>query len=142
MNWLVYTAVAAMLPRTESMPGVEDTGLDAFIRQYRAEGSALLWLAVVASALLFTVTPLFTVLVPLPAFWLPRRLRDAHASRFATSRLYLVRQTGMMLKTAAGLCWGRDAAVRAKLGLPPYGPDPGTCKPSFQGTGEGAEGPA
>jgi hypothetical protein len=34
------------------------------------------------------------------------------------------------VRLSAGMCWGADAAVRARFGLPAYGPDPGTFRTS------------
>lgn len=124
MQWLVKQAAMAFYPRTETLPGVSDTGLDAQLDQLRTEGPPILWLTLVLAALLFAITPLFTLGVPLPAFLLPKTWLDRHAHRLATTRLYLVRQAMLSLKVAASLAWGKDPNVRAALGLSAYGPDP------------------
>lgn len=132
MTWLVRSAIIAMYPRTEALPGAEDCDIDAFLRRFRSETTFLMWLGVVAGAWVFHVTPLLTVFVPLPAFLLPSSLRDRHAYRITTTNLYLVRQAVFLLKLAAGLCWGGHPTVRARFSLPAYPEDPGT----FRTTGD------
>ena len=39
------------------------------------------WLSTVLGAVVFEMSPVMTVYVPLPSFLLPRRLRDRHADR-------------------------------------------------------------
>ena len=122
--------MVALYPRTDDLPGIEDTGLTEFLVRFRRETTWLMWIGVLAGAAVFHLTPLFTVFVPLPAFLLPRALRDRHAYRLSTAPLYLVRQAVMLVRLPAGLCWGRDARVRAKFALPPYPADPDTWRTS------------
>ena len=122
--------MVALYPRTATVPGLEDTNIDAFLAQFRRETTVMFWLGIVLSAWLFQWTPIFTVFVPLPAFLLPRGLRDKHAHKIASSELYLVRQMMLVLKMPAGLCWGADPAVRKLFSLAPYAPDPTTWKRS------------
>jgi len=123
-------ALKALYPRTAHFPGIEDTGLDPFCERFFREASAIMRLGVHVAVVLFVLMPIATVYVPLPSFLLPRRLLDRHADRFATFPLYHVRSLALVLKVAAGLCWGADPAVRARLGLPPLPPDPGTWRTS------------
>ena len=67
-------------------------------------------------------SPSFCLHSPQP----PRGLLDRHASRITTTRFYLLRQAVFLVKLAAGLCWGADPAVRARLAMAPYPADPGT----------------
>jgi hypothetical protein len=127
---LVRAALVILYPRTDVLPGVEDCDLDAFLLRFQREAKPLIWLGVVAGSLLFHVTPLFTVHVPLPAGLLSPRLADLHAERIAGSRIYLVRQSIFLVKFAAGLAWGADAKVRARFALPPLPEDPGTWRTS------------
>lgn len=130
MLWLVRSAMIAFYPRTDALPGIADTGLDAFLRQFRSETTFMMWLGVVLAALLFHFTPLFTVFVPAPAFLLPASLRDRHAQRIGGSNLYLVKQAMLVLKLPAGLCWGRDPEVRKRLAMTAYPADPDTWRTS------------
>ncbi len=126
----VRSAMCALYPRTEGLPGIEDTGIDEFLVRFRRETTFMMWLGVLAGTFVFHATPLFTVFVPLPAFLLPRGLRDKHAYRLATTSFYLIRQAVMLVKLPAGLCWGRDPAVRAKFAMKPYEADPDTWRTS------------
>jgi hypothetical protein len=128
MTWLVRSAIAILYPRIEGLPGAEDCDLSAFLEQFRRETIGLMWLGILAGAVVFHLTPVFTVLVPLPAFLLPPHLADRHAQRIAESRVYLVRQAIMLLKVPGGMAWGADPGVRAHLALPPLPPDPDTWR--------------
>lgn len=122
--------MCALYPRTDGLPGLEDTGIDEFLARFRRETTLTMWMGVLLGAFVFHMTPLFTVFVPLPAFLLPAGLRDKHAHRLATTSIYIVRQAVMLLKLPAGLCWGRDPKVRAKFSMAPYASDPDTWRTS------------
>ncbi|GMU59967.1 MAG: hypothetical protein AMXMBFR34_17300 [Myxococcaceae bacterium] len=130
MLWLVRSAIVALYPSGGALPGAADCGLDGFLRRFRREAPALVWLGVVLGALVFHFSAFFTVFVPLPAFLLPASLLDRHAARISTADVYLVRQLIFLVKLAAGLCWGADPAVRRRLALEALPDDPGTWKAS------------
>jgi hypothetical protein len=124
VNLLLKHVLSALYPRTAEFPGIADLPLDAFLRRFRREASALMRLGMYLGLLVFVLSPLGTVFVPLPSFLLPRAWLDRHAERIASSGVYPARALIMLLKVIAGLCWGADPAVRARLGLPPLPPDP------------------
>jgi hypothetical protein len=126
--WLIKFAMCTLMPRTEALPGIEDTDLDSFLRRMRADAEPLYWLGLVVGAVVFALSPVVTLGVPLPAFWLPRRLLDRHADRLLSHRVYLLRQAVFLVRLSAGLCWGADPAVRSRLALAPYAADPGTFR--------------
>jgi hypothetical protein len=128
MSWLVRHAMCALYPRTEALPGVADTDVDAFLARYKRETAPLVWLGVVLGALVFASTPMLTVFVPLPSFFLPSSLLDRHAMKITGTRIYLLRQSIFLVKLAAGMCWGMHPSVRTKLGMRPYPADPGTWR--------------
>ncbi len=130
MLWLVRSAVLILYPATDALPGVKDCGVNGFVKMYRREAPFLVWLGTVAGALVFHLTPLFTVFVPLPAFLLPARLADKHAARITGTSVYLVRQSVFLVKMCAGFCWGADPKVRARFNLPPLIEDPRTWRQS------------
>jgi hypothetical protein len=127
-TWLVYTAVVVLYPRTALLPGADDCDMRAFLERFRREASPLLWLGVVAGAVLFHVTPIFTVFVPLPAFLLRDDVADRHADRISNTPIYLVRQSIFLVKLAGGFAWGAHPDVRARFALPPLAADPGTWR--------------
>lgn len=129
IGW-VRSAIVMLYPRTEALPGAADCDLDAFLIRFRREAPLLIWLGVLLGALVFHLTPLFTVFVPLPAFVLPRGLADKHAHRIASTGPYLTRQAIFLLKLPAGLAWGAHPEVRKRFGLPPLEADAGTWKSS------------
>lgn len=118
----------ALYPRTEALPGIEDCDLSGFLARYRRESSTLMWLGLSLGTLVFVWSPVVTVYVPLPSFLLPKALLDRHAFRAAYSRFYLLRQALLLVKLAAGMCWGQDPEVRRRFALAPYPEDPGTWR--------------
>ena len=130
MRWLVRSTIDTLYPRTEAFPGAADCGLDDFLPRFQRQTTMLMWVGVVLGSLVFQLTPLFTVFVPLPAMWLPRALADRHAERITTTNVYLVRQALFLVKMVAGLVWGTHPSVRAKLALPALETDPGTWRQS------------
>lgn len=128
MAWLVRFALDAMMPTTDALPGCAELGLDAFVTRFLSEASWLMWLGAVGASLAFMLLPIATIYVPLPAVLLPRSALDRHAQRMASHPLYLLRQAAFMVRMVAGLHWGAQPAARAKLGMEPYGPDPGTWR--------------
>jgi hypothetical protein len=128
MIWLVYKAMAALYPRTESFPGVADCGLDTFLVKFKRDSTVMLWSGIVLGAIVFHLTPILTVYVPLPAFLLPANLLDKHAERILSTRLYLVRQIVFLVKLIAGLCWGTHPDIRKRFALSAYPEDPATWR--------------
>jgi hypothetical protein len=130
LNFLIRSACISLFPRTDALPGVVDTDLDAFLVRFRRETTALLWLGVVLGAIVFALTPILTVYLPLPAFFLPPKLRDKHADRIASHPVYLLRQAIVVVKMAGGLCWATHPSVRARFALPPYPDEPSVWRTS------------
>jgi hypothetical protein len=127
---LVRSVMSDLMPRTSELPGVADARLTEFLVRLRREAHSGFWLGVVLGAWVYALTPLLTVLLPLPSFLLTARLRDLHARRIVSTRVYLVRQAVFLVRLAAGMCWGADPEVRARFALPSYAPDPGTLRSS------------
>ncbi|MCS6857364.1 MAG: hypothetical protein NZM37_06610 [Sandaracinaceae bacterium] len=123
MPSLLRSAMCALYPRTEALPGIEDTDLDGFLRELRSEAPLLLRFGLFVAALVFHLTPLFTIGRPFPAFLLPKEQLDRHAARLGECQWYWIKQAIFLLKLACGLCWGRNPVVRERMGLAPYGPD-------------------
>jgi hypothetical protein len=126
---LVRSAMCDLMPRTpgeDSLPGIADTDVTAFLRAMKRESHPVYWLGLVLGAWTYVTTPFMTVFVPLPSFWLPRKLRELHAQRITITPFYFIRQAVLLVRLSAGLCWGRDPRVRARFELAPYPPDPGT----------------
>ncbi len=117
-----------LYPPVEGLPGVEDCDLDSFLRTLKEESNLAIWSGIVAGAVLYAVTPVFTVFVPLPAFLLPASWRDTHARKIAGTNVYIVRQSIFLLKMFAGLCWGQHEKVRRAMHVAPYPDDPGTFR--------------
>lgn len=130
MIWLVKFAMCTMMPRSESLPGIADTDVDGFLRRMKKDADPLYWLGLVVGGIVFAISPLLTVYVPLPAFLLPRSLLERHCERILSSRIYVLRQAVFLVRLSAGMCWGADDKVRACFALAPMGPDPGTFKQS------------
>lgn len=141
-RWLVRHALVAVFPSTERLPGLDRLDCEAALDEVQ-RGPWLIRLGLIASTLLFVIAPIWTVYWPLPSLLLPRSVLERHANGLAGSRVYLLRQSMLMLKTIGGLIWGGHAEVRTALGLPANGPDPGTFRgdalhPSSPALGQGA----
>lgn len=130
MNTLIRHVLCALMPATETMPGIKDADVDAFLVRFRKESAPLLWIGVVAGSVLFVLTPLITVGLPVPSFLLSARLLDTHAAKIASHPVYLLRQGVFVARLAAGLCWGGSSEVRKRLGVEAYAADPGTFRTS------------
>lgn len=124
--WLARSVMASFYPRSAHFPGIEDMDLDGYIGRYRRETAPIMWLGFVLGVVLFHLTPLITVFIPLPAFWLSAAQRERHAQKLCSHPVYYLRQPIFLVKMVAGLLWGADPRVRERLGLPAYGADPGT----------------
>src|SRR5690242_2583141 len=103
-----------MMPRTETLPGIEDTDMDGFLRKLKNESEPLYWLGLVLGAFVFAISPLLTIGLPLPAFFLPESLLHRHSERILSHPIYTLRQAAMLVRLSAGMCWGADSAVRAR----------------------------
>ncbi len=130
MTPLIRSTMCDLLPAAAGLPGLAETGIDAFLARLHRETTGLTWLGLCLGALVYTLTPVLTVYIPLPHFALPQRLRDQHAERIMATRIYLVRQAVFLLKMYACMCWGQDDAVRRLLNVAPYPVDPGTFRAS------------
>jgi hypothetical protein len=128
MNFLICSAMRALMPTTENLPGIDQTGVAEFVKQMRAESTFWYFLGVAVGALVFTITPVITIGVPLLAFMLPKKALDRHTAKIAYSKCYLLRSALLLVKLNAGMCWGRDPKVCALFNLKPDPADPGTWR--------------
>ena len=128
MAFLLRIAIAAIYPGSDRFPGAAEFGLKAYVATFLREASSVLWLGAVASAIVFALSPILTIYVPLPAFLLPAGLLDRHVSALCDHRIYPLRQAGFLLKMIGGLHWAARPEIRTRLGLEPYPPDPGTWR--------------
>jgi hypothetical protein len=117
-----------LYPAVEGLPGIADCDLDDFLRTLKQESNLAIWSGLVAGAVLYSLSPVFTVFVPLPSFALPAAMRDAHAQKISGTNVYIVRQAIFLLKMFAGLCWGQHRKVREAMLVPTYPADPGTFR--------------
>lgn len=127
---LIEHVMIALYPRTEALPGIEDTDVRDFLDRYRQESTFLMWLGLVAGTFVFVLSPIVTLYLPLPSFLLTEKQLDEHAHRVTSSNLYFLRQAIFLVKLAAGLCWASHPDVRARFAMAPYDPDPGTWRTS------------
>jgi hypothetical protein len=128
MLTLIRFTMCALFPRTARLPGISDTHLDEFLVRFRRETNLTMWTGISLGSLLFVVSPLLTVGIPLPAFWLPKAALERHARKMASTSIYLVRQLVFLVKMMAGFCWAADPQVRRAFNLPALPPDPGTLR--------------
>ena len=125
---LIRFSMRTLFPAHAGMPGVEQCDLRGFLDRFWREAAPMMKLGLVLSTILYNLSPLFTVYIPLPLVLLPRGLRVKHADRAATSGIYLLRSATLLLKMVAGIAWGENAQVRRKFNMDPLPPDPGTWR--------------
>jgi len=89
--------------------------LDAYLR--RVPFQAALGLRVVVWAV--TWLPLFFLGIPLSANRLSHEARMRYVERWASARIYLVREGFYLLKAISLMGWGGHPDVRARLGVGP-----------------------
>lgn len=130
MIWIMRTAMLPMMPPTDDLPGLEKGPLDAYLRQFRRETNGMTLLGVVAGSVIFIISPMITIGVPLPSFMLSERLVDRHAFKVCTSPIYLIQQAMFLIKMYAGFAWGNQPTVRQALALPPYPDEPSQWRTS------------
>lgn len=128
MRALARHAMCAMMPTTDELPGLADTDVDAYLAHIAHEADFLFRFGLTLGALVFALTPVLTLGIPLPSFLLARKQLAWHTERIADSDNYLLRQAVFLVRLNAGLCWGADPRVRAHFALPAYPPDPGTFR--------------
>ena len=125
---LVAWCMSVTFPSTDELVGVDRMEVVPFLRQFNRDTPLLMQVALSASVLVFLLSPLLTIGVPLPAPWLSKANQQKHLEKLAGHPVYLLRQTMMMIKTVAGLLWGADPQVRKSLGMDPYKVDPGSWR--------------
>jgi hypothetical protein len=125
---LIRFSMRTLFPAHAGMPGVGECDLKPFLEQFWREAAPVMKLGLALSTILYILTPIFTVYIPLPLFLLPRGLRDKHADRASTSGIYLLRSATLLVTMVAGLAWGANAQVRRRFALEPLSPDPGTWR--------------
>ena len=130
MGWFTRYAVTTLFPSHGELRGVHMDQLRPFLIQFHREAPLIMRIGLLLSVFVFTITPILTVYVPLPVFLLPKSLRDKHANKIATSNIYLVRQTGLLIKMIGGMCWGQDPVIRKHFHMAPLKADPGTWRDS------------
>ncbi len=121
-------ALAATFPSNAVLPGMDRLDPLPFLRQFRREAPLVIRLLWYVSVLVLLFTPILTTGIPLPAVCLSSARLQTHVHRLSVHRIYLLRQTMMMVKTIGGLAWGAHPEVRKALLIPVYAGDPGTWR--------------
>lgn len=106
----------ALLPRTDALPGLFDAGFEQFEAHFARTAPfpmRLGWRAALLAA--GWVSPLLIGRLP-PFERLDAAGREAALEALLKSRLYPLRQLGLLLKAVAGFGYGLDARVRARIG--------------------------
>ena len=130
MDALIRSAMLAFYPSTDDLPGLDQVDLDGFLARYKREAPALLWSGVIAGAVAYNVSPIYTIGKPLTARMLSPEDLDRHVNAVGSSDNYHLRQLIFLLKMVAGMAWGQSPQARVALGLPAYPEDPGTWRQS------------
>ena len=104
--------------------GIFDTGFDKFLLDFQSTASPALrrgfWAALFAAT---WIAPLLIFRLP-PLTRLDRSTRERALRAMETSRVYLLRQMLLLLKTTVCFCYGADPGVRDAVGYPRQHDDP------------------
>jgi len=121
-------ALATTFPSNSVLPGMDRLDPLPFLRQFRREAPFIVRLTLYLSVLVLLLTPILTMGIPLPAVLLSSARLQRHVAKLSVHRVYLLRQTMLMVKTIGGLAWGAHPEVRKALRIPVYAVDPGTWR--------------
>lgn len=121
-------ALAATFPSNSVLPGMDRLDPLPFLAQFHREAPFAVRMALYLSVLVVVLTPILTTGIPLPAVLLSPARLQTHVHKLSVHRIYLLRQTMLMVKTIGGLAWGAHPEVRKALTIPVYAPDPGTWR--------------
>ncbi len=125
MKTITIFALNEVMPPHDDMPGIVDTAVDDFLTEFKAHAHFIMRLGLFAAVWVYVLSPVFTLGIPLPVFWLSEKKRMEHLKRYSNSKNFVFAQLWMLLKMIAGLCWGKDDKVRAYFGYAPYLPELG-----------------
>lgn len=128
MKTITIFALNEVMPPHGDMPGITDTSVHDFLKEFKAHAHFIMRLGLLAAVWVYVLSPVFTLGIPLPAFWLSEKKRVEHMKRYSNSKNFVFAQLWMLLKMIAGLCWGKDDKVRAYFGYTPYAPELGEFK--------------
>ncbi len=130
---MVAFSFRAMYPSTPQLPGLDHAHSTEMAQRIFVEASPTFRLGIVLGSLVFVLTPVLTLGLPLPAFLLSPEKLDLHAQRITSHRFYLVRQAIVLVKLGGGMAWATQPRVRDRLSLPALPPDPGTWRAAHPG---------
>ena len=125
MRKMTIFAMNEVMPPHDGMPGVSDIDAEQFLKEFRAHAHPIMKIGFSLSVWIYVFSPLFTIGIPLPAFWLSEKKRLAHLQAYSSSHNFVFSQLWMLQKMITGMCWGMDDKVRTYFGYTPYRPEPG-----------------
>jgi len=125
MRKITIFAMNEVMPRHGDMPGIADTQADTFLNDFGKHAHPIMRIGFMLAVWIYVLSPVFTVYIPLPAFWLSANKREQHMRKYSGSRSFVFSQLWMLQKMIAGLCWGTDPKVRAYFSYPPLDAEPG-----------------
>lgn len=128
MRKVTIFAMNEVMPRYGEMPGIEDTQVNAFLDEFNTHAHTIMRIGFFFCVWVYVLSPVFTVGIPLPAFWLSQKKREEHLKKYSGSRNFVFSQLWMLHKMIAGMCWGADAKVRTYFGYAPYEAELGDFK--------------
>ena len=123
----------ATMPEHAGVPGNNKASLDAFLDEFTVNAAPIMRIGFYAAVAVYVLSPVFTIKIPLPAFWLSDKQQTRHMESYSESRNMIIAQLWMLQKMIAALCWGMDASVRAYFGYEPLEGDPGTFQTGSPG---------
>jgi len=128
MKKITIFAMNEAMPPHGDMPGIIDTDVEAFLIEFNNHAHPIMRLGFFLAVWIYVLSPVFTIGIPLPAFWLSQKKREEHLKKYSGSRSFIFSQLWMLHKMITGMCWGADAKVRTYFCYEPYEAELGDFK--------------
>ena len=117
-----------IIGENDKLPHIAETEIKEFLEKFQKEAVFTLRMVVFLCLLAWIFTPLLTIFVPLPTFLLSKKMCEKHTRKLTTNKIYILRQTMMLLKQFVGLIWGANNKIRNSINLKPYESNPDRFK--------------
>jgi hypothetical protein len=111
----IAVVLADVLGESADVGATVATFLDAYLRRVPFQAALGLRVAIWA----ITWLPVLFVGIPLPADLLSHATRMRYVQRWASARVYFVREAFYLVKAISLMGWGAHPDVRARLGVGP-----------------------
>lgn len=125
---IMVRALYTILGENNKQSLISENEIKEFLNKLQKEATFTLRAVTNLCLLAWVCTPILTIFIPLPAFLLSQKMCEKHTYRLTVSKIYVLRQSMLLLKQIVGLLWGAHNKVRNSLNIKVYDPDPDRFK--------------